>query len=107
MAGVYRRQQREAVSAVVWLPEALDDLERLIGFLTGANPPAAIKAAASISSGSKILEQQPDVGKPMGDGLRRELYIPFGNGCYVLRYRRSRDGTVVIIRAWHSKETRQ
>lgn len=95
------------MSTVVWLPEAVDDLERLISFLTDVNPPAAIRAAASINSGSRLLEQQPDVGKPMDDGLRRELYIPFGNGCYVLRYRRTNDGTVAIIRAWHNREIRQ
>jgi len=42
----------------------------------------------------------------MSDGSkRRELYLPFGNGAYVLRYRLDGD-MVVIIRVWHSREHR-
>lgn len=41
----------------------------------------------------------------MGLGQRRELFLPFGTGGYILRYIKDGD-TVVIVRAWHSKEQR-
>jgi plasmid stabilization system protein ParE len=40
------------------------------------------------------------------DTGRRELFIPFGAGAYVLRYRIDRD-TVIVIRVWHSREARE
>lgn len=39
------------------------------------------------------------------DTGRREIFLAFGAGAYVLRYRIDGD-TVVIIRAWHSREKR-
>ncbi len=36
---------------------------------------------------------------------RRELFVPFGAGAYVLRYR-IHDDTIVVILAWHSREER-
>lgn len=43
----------------------------------------------------------------MNDGTyRRELYLAFGAGAYVLRYIQNKDGNVVIIRVWHSREHR-
>lgn len=41
----------------------------------------------------------------MGDGLRRELYLPFAGGAYILRYRLEGD-SVIIIRVWHGREQR-
>ena len=42
----------------------------------------------------------------MSDGTgRRQLFVPFGAGAYVLRYRIHHDD-IVVIRAWHSRETR-
>jgi len=37
---------------------------------------------------------------------RRELFMPFGAGAYVLRYMLENNDTVVIIRVWHTKEDR-
>jgi hypothetical protein len=39
------------------------------------------------------------------DTDRRELFLPFGTGGYVLRYITDME-VIVIIRAWHSKEQR-
>ena len=92
---------------ISWLPEALDDIERLYGFLLEKDAPAAERAMRTISSGSDKLEDFPEIGRPMGDGTgRRELIIPFGAGAYILRYRIHRNA-VVIIRVWHSREERK
>ena len=92
---------------VVWLPEALEDAERLYGFLIGKDARAAARAMRAISSSADRLQDLPQVGRPMGDDTgRRELIVPFGAGAYVLRYRVHRDA-VVIIRVWHSREVRE
>jgi plasmid stabilization system protein ParE len=46
------------------------------------------------------------VGCRMDDATeRRELFVPFGAGAYVLRYRIHAD-TIVVLRVWHSREER-
>jgi plasmid stabilization system protein ParE len=92
---------------LIWLPEALRDLDRLIVFINGKNPEAARRAAQVIGTGAGQLQTTPELGRPMADGThRRELIIPFGAGAYVLRYRLDGDQAVVIIRVWHGREDR-
>ncbi|MFZ2172407.1 MAG: type II toxin-antitoxin system RelE/ParE family toxin [Methylococcaceae bacterium] len=91
------------MSKIVWLPEALEDTQRLRLFLEDKNPTAAARV---LQAGAKRLAGFPEMGQPMNDGTdRRELFLPFGTGSYVLRYITDKQ-TVVIIRAWHSKENR-
>jgi len=92
---------------IVWLPEAQDDTKRLFKFLEDKNPAAVARAAQALIKGADFLTDYPQAGRPMNDGTgRRELFIPFGAGAYVLRYIVDQD-TVVIIRAWHSRENRE
>ena len=92
------------MSQVVWLPEAVEDIIRLRGFLEDKSPEAANRAGAVIRSGAKMLADFPAIGKPMNDGTgRREVFLPFGAGNYVLRYIVGQQ-IVVIIRVWHSRE---
>jgi plasmid stabilization system protein ParE len=94
------------VSKIVWLPEPLEDVQRLRSFLEDKNPTAATRAGHVLQAGAKQLAGFPEIGFPMNDGTdRRELFLPFGTGSYVLRYIIDKQ-TVVIIRAWHSKEQR-
>ncbi len=91
---------------VKWLPAALLDLERLHDFLKDKSPEAAAKAAAAILAGSTMLQDLPELGRPMPDETgRRELFIPFAAGAYVLRYKRD-NTAVIILRVWHSLEIR-
>lgn len=94
------------MSKVIWLPEALEDTRRLRRFLEDLSPAAAARAGQLIQAGTKRLADFPEIGAPMDDGTnRRELFLPFGTGGYVLRY--MIDGhTVVIVRAWHTKQKR-
>jgi plasmid stabilization system protein ParE len=92
---------------IKWLPEALADVERLHAFLHEINPDAAARAASAILDGAGFLKSMPDIGRPMDDDTgRREWFIPFGAGAFVLRYMWDKNDTVVIIRVWHSKENR-
>ena len=92
---------------VVWRERALEDISRLYDFLFEKNEEAARKAAQVILRGSSLLEDTPRLGRPMADGTeRRELFIPFGSGFYVIRYFFASD-TVVIVRVWHEREDRK
>jgi len=95
------------VSKIKWLPQALSDVERLHVFLMTKSPVAAAEAASVIFEGANLLEKMPNLGRPMPDETgRRELFIPFASGAYVLRYMLENKKTVVIIRVWHSREYR-
>ena len=91
--------------ALIWLPEAKADIQRLFNFLADVNPAAASKAVRAIRDGANRLRDHPRLGRPMDDGLRRELFLPFAGGAYILRYRLEGD-TVVVIRVWHGREQR-
>ena len=91
--------------ALIWLPEAKADIQRLFDFLAEVNPTAAGKAVRLIRAGANRLRDHPRLGRPMADGLRRELVLPFAGGAYILRYRLEGD-TAVIIRVWHGREQR-
>jgi len=91
---------------LLWLPEALGDLERLHRFLVEKDPAAASRALRAIESAADRLEGLPEIGQPMRDATgRRQLFVPFGAGAYVLRYRIHHDD-IVVIRVWHSREAR-
>jgi plasmid stabilization system protein ParE len=95
------------MAKIKWLPEALADIERLYAFLKDKDIEAAARAANSILQGIDILEASPRVGRPMPDETgRRELFVAFGAGAYVLRYILETDDVVIIIRVWHSRENR-
>ena len=90
----------------VWLPEARDDVQRLFDFLIERDPDAAHRAMLAIMTGTNNLEAHSELGRWMNDDTqRRELFIPFGAGAYVIRYRIHRD-TLIIIRVWHCRELR-
>ncbi len=90
-----------------WLPEAQNDLKRLIEFLHGKSPDAARRAAKAIRDGSSLLTSSPEIGRPMSNRSGwREWVIPFASGAYVLRYRADEIGHLIVVRVWHSKEWR-
>lgn len=95
------------MTTLKWLPGAVSDIERFYSFLEGKDADAAARAAACILKGSSLLKKSPRIGRPMPDETgRRELFVAFGAGAYVLRYMLEDDNTVVVIRVWHSRENR-
>lgn len=96
-----------AKAKIVWRERALEDIDRLYSFLFDKSEEAAKKAAQAILRGSSLLEDSPKLGRPTADGTeRRELFIPFGSGFYVLRYFLA-DDIVIIVRVWHGREDRK
>lgn len=92
---------------IEWLPESLRDIERLHAFLRDKDTTAARRAVKVILEGANLLENSPGIGRPMPDETgRRELFIPFAAGAYVLRYMHTNPDSIVIIRVWHSREHR-
>lgn len=95
------------MATIKWLPEAIADIERLHAFLKDKDIGAATHAAQCILRGTTLLKNSPRTGRPMPDETgRRELFVAFGAGAYVLRYMVEAKDTVVIIRVWHSRENR-
>ena len=89
---------------IVWHREAILDQKRLFDYLKSVNPAAAQKAAELIRQGAQSLQQWPNRCRAMDDGSgRRELFIQFGSGAYVLRYVLEGE-FIYILRVWHSKE---
>ncbi len=85
------------MSPVKFAPSALRDLERLRGLLRHKNPIASRKAATTIIQSVQILEQHPQIGRPVDDmgPEYRELIIGFGHYGYAALYRH--DGETIII----------
>lgn len=91
---------------LIWLPEARDDVQRLYDFLLEKDAGAAEQAVRAIQLGSKGLLEHPRAGRSLDDETgRRELFVPFGAGAYVIRYL-ILDDQIVVIRVWHSREKR-
>jgi len=91
-----------------WTTEALGDLDRLIYFLIGKDPKAALSAINTIENAAAQLPGAPEIGTALNDGTpRRELYIKFGKNGYTLRYVPDYEASLIyILRAWHSREER-
>ena len=91
-------------SQIAWLPEAVKDIVCLRGFILKKNPNAATRAVSRIKKAVNILEDNPEAGKPVEDLLPyRDLFIPYGNGNFIVRYREE-ISRVLIVRVRHSKE---
>ncbi len=93
------------MSRVRYAPAAIRDLQRLREFLRPKNPAAARRAGEIILKAVRILENQPQMGRPVEDmpSEYRDWIIDFGDSGYVARYRiDSDDVTILAIR--HQKE---
>ncbi|MBP1152555.1 type II toxin-antitoxin system RelE/ParE family toxin [Methylocaldum sp. RMAD-M] len=88
-----------------WSPAAQRDVVRLREFIEPHNPDAARRAAESLKKAAKLLMTHPGIGKRLEGRDDRELFVPFGQRGYVIRYRLDGDD-IVILRIWHSLEDR-
>lgn len=94
---------------LVFLPEAVDDIDRLFHFLNAIDPRSAQKAMLALDEGIEMLLGNPLIGPKMeGREEYRQLFVPFGRNAYVLRYRiDERRDALVIVRVWHGREHRE
>jgi plasmid stabilization system protein ParE len=84
---------------------ALEDLDRLAGFLLESDPAASAATAQIIRRGLAILEEHPLVGRPVADDVR-EMVISRGSTGYVALYRYDEDDdTVTVLGIRHQRES--
>jgi plasmid stabilization system protein ParE len=92
------------VPALIWHPDALDDIARLYDFLAPASPSAARRAVLVIRDAADKIADNPDIGSPRAEF--KEWPAKFGRSAYILRYFIVPTGDALITRVWHSRELR-
>jgi plasmid stabilization system protein ParE len=93
------------MSRLKYTQRSLRDLNRLHNFLLEKSPKAARLAIQAIRKGLNLLNQHPEIGRPVADltVALREWVIEFGNGAYIVLYRiEGMDVVVLAIR--HGRE---
>jgi plasmid stabilization system protein ParE len=94
------------MTAIVWLPESLDDLQRLHEFIAEHNATAAAQAISTLLDAVESLRDFPEKGRPWdAEPDYRTLPVRFGARGYVVRYRLFEE-QIVIVRVWHGLEAR-
>jgi plasmid stabilization system protein ParE len=90
---------------VTWSIAALRHLGRVHDFLAVESPGAAGRAVSLLRASAARLAAFPEIGRPIDalEGEFREWIVPFGQGAYLMRYRRDGD-RVVILAIRHSRE---
>lgn len=88
---------------VKYSPESIDDLQRVVDFVSDKNPFAARRIAIDLQEGVEKLKQFPKIGLPVlkapDPEVIRDLYV----GHYTVRYLIS-DEFIYVLRVWHNKE---
>lgn len=89
---------------IIFLPNAVRNLEKLREFLEARNRSAAARAARIILAAASTLKTHPYLGLPC-ENLPdyRDLIVPFGSSGYVIRYRIDGE-TISIVAVKHGKE---
>ncbi len=84
---------------------ALQDILRLSDFLAQKNDVWAAETGELIMSAIEILQEHPEVGRPLGDG-KRELVISRGKSGYLALYQFNPAlDQVLILRLRHQRES--
>lgn len=91
---------------IVFAQEALADLERIFEFNFERDPATALDHIGKIRSAVLVLEEHPEIGRPIGGGSRlRELVISHGKSGYVALYEHSSvEGLVRVAAIRHQRE---
>ena len=82
-----------------WLAEASADLDNIEAFIAADKPGAALHAVRGIIAAVGRLSDYPASGRPGRVAGTRELVVP--GKPYIVPYR-VRDGTVEILRVFHT-----
>lgn len=90
--------------AVLFLPEASDDLERLREFLVESDVVAANETSLLITEAINVLVNHPMIGRAGANGFR-ELVISRGRSGYVALYKYDeRENRIFIAAIRHQRE---
>jgi plasmid stabilization system protein ParE len=97
---------RSKPPVLIWSVAARADLIRLRQFIEPHNPNAARNAAQTIKNAANLILQHSGIGKRLEGRQDRELFVPFGQRGYVIRYRLD-ENAIVILKIWHGLEDRE
>lgn len=87
---------------IIFSPQAIVDLESVVGFIAKENPEAAVRIGDALIDRVTILEDFPLLGSkyPKRPGVRKLVSKP-----YVIFYRfREKENAVDILRYWHGAQ---
>jgi len=86
--------------------EALVDLERILDFNLERDAETALEHIERIRSAVLILEQHPEIGRPIGAGSTlRELVISHGKSGYIALYEHAKSEDVIrVVAIRHQRE---
>lgn len=90
---------------VIHAPRVLDDLERIVDQLCAHEVADAEARVDDILRAVALLESSPDIGRPVGEGVR-ELVIGLGSNGYVARYRHLDALDTVVVLAVRAQRER-
>lgn len=93
------------MATVVHAPRVLDDFERIVDHLRAHEVEAAESRVERILSALALLESSPEIGRPVGEGVR-ELVIGRGAHGYVARYRYLEPIDTVLVLAVRAQRER-
>ncbi|MDR3460375.1 MAG: type II toxin-antitoxin system RelE/ParE family toxin [Verrucomicrobiae bacterium] len=88
---------------IIFSPQAIADLERVVRFIAQENPEAAVRFGNELIDRVAMLENFPLLGPPYPKrpGVRKLVSPP-----YLIFYRvREADNAVDILRYWHGART--
>lgn len=88
---------------VVWRPEALADITRVIAYVAERNPVAAYRIGQELVLAGDSLTLFPRRGHRGRVSGTRELAAVRP---YILVYEINSDDTVIILRVWHGAQNR-
>ena len=90
-----------------WSLDALADLDRFATFLHDQFPDLAARVANELITRADVLRRHPKLGRPIATREEyREIVLQVLGGTYVLQY--WYDGrTILMLRAFHSRESRE
>ncbi len=92
------------MSSVIWLPEAILDLNQHYEFLLPKNSKAALSAVSAVSKAGNSLSKNPERGpRIVSAPHQRRLRVPWGKDGYNIRYTIEAD-TVYILAVYHGRE---
>ena len=90
---------------VLLLPSARNDLIRVSNFLADVAPNTALRMAEVLDQALRSLETLPERAPTNSNG-GRDLFVPFGQAGYVVRYRIEGEN-IIVVRLFHTREDRR
>jgi plasmid stabilization system protein ParE len=90
---------------VIWLPDALFDLDRQFVFLNERDPNVASRAVRAILNAGASLANFPERGTAISGTQQYKLRVAFGKYGYLLYYRIEAN-KVFVLRLYHGRESR-